>query len=64
MDVVWEIYNDVKYVIKWSFVSDDWYVIEGKLNFVEGGVFNYCMEVKDELMGFNFMGIYDLIIYY
>lgn len=61
---VWEMYVDPKHVVHWNNASEDWHTPRAENDFKVGGSFNYRMESKDGVHGFDFAGTYEEIALY
>ena len=58
LESAWKEFTNQDSVIKWNFASDEWCCPKAVNNLRKGGMFNYRMESKDGLMGFDFCGEY------
>ncbi len=56
-----KIYHTPEHIINWNFASDDWECPKASSEFKVGGRFNYYMQAKDQSVGFDFTGIFDVI---
>src|SRR5262245_12620445 len=61
VEKVWEAWVKPEHIVKWNHASDDWHSPWAKADFREGGTFTARMEAKDGSMGFDFVGVYDVI---
>jgi uncharacterized protein YndB with AHSA1/START domain len=61
IESVWSSWITPEDIVNWNFASDDWSCPRAKLEFKEGGKFNYRMEAKDGSMDFDFEGTFNLI---
>ena len=58
---VWEVYHEPKHIVHWNFASPDWHTPYATSEFKVGGRINYRMEAKDGSLGFDFIGVFDII---
>lgn len=58
---VWERWTVPEHIIKWNNASDDWHTTHAENDLRIGGKFLSRMEAKDGSLGFDFIGIYDLV---
>lgn len=61
---VWDYWNNPDHVIQWCFASDEWHAPWANADMRVGGTFTTKMEAKDGSMGFEFVGVYDVITPY
>ncbi len=59
---IWEYWTKPEHIMKWNNASDDWHTPRAENNFKVGGKFLYRMEAKDGSLGFDFWGIYDIVV--
>ncbi|MEO7800346.1 MAG: SRPBCC family protein [Ginsengibacter sp.] len=62
VEKVWEYWTNPDHITKWNNASEDWHTPWAKNDIRTGGSFSSRMEAKDGSMGFDFGGVYDLII--
>ncbi|MGA1978608.1 MAG: SRPBCC domain-containing protein [Bacteroidales bacterium] len=62
VEKVWRLWTNPGDIVKWNFASDDWQTSRAVNDLRAGGEFNYRMEARDGSTGFDFIGIYDIII--
>jgi uncharacterized protein YndB with AHSA1/START domain len=53
---IWEAWVTPEDITQWNFAIEEWCCPSAKIDFVEGGNFNYRMEAKDGSFGFDFKG--------
>ena len=58
---VWDAWVTPKDITNWNFAIDEWCCPRAEINLEVGGNFNYRMEAKDGLMGFDFEGTFTKI---
>lgn len=58
---VWDYWNNPDHVTQWCNASDEWHAPWAKADMRVGGTFTTKMEAKDGSMGFEFVGVYDVI---
>jgi uncharacterized protein YndB with AHSA1/START domain len=58
----WKIWTTPKDIVKWNHASDDWHTPKATNDLKEGGSFNFRMEARDGSFGFDFSGVYDIVI--
>ena len=61
LETVWTAWTTPEDITQWNFASDDWICPKAEIEIKQGGSFNYRMEAKDGLMGFDFCGIFSII---
>ncbi len=61
LKTVWEKFTDPKHIVNWYFAADDWHCPSAKNNFTLGSEFDFRLEAKNGVVGFNFQGRYILI---
>lgn len=59
---VWEFWNEPVHIMKWAAASDDWQTSFSINDPRTGGKFESRMEAKDGSFGFEFDGVYSLVI--
>ncbi|MBS0174737.1 MAG: SRPBCC family protein [Nitrospira sp.] len=59
---VWKAYTSPADIVKWNAASDDWHTTKASVDLRVGGSFSSRMEAKDGSFGFDFAGVYTLII--
>lgn len=59
---VWEYFTNPEHIKKWNSASKDWHTPYAQNDLREGGKFKYRMEKKDSSEGFDFCGVYDVVI--
>ena len=59
---VWTNWTDPKHIVKWNAASEDWHTPRAENDVREGGKFSIRMEAKDGSQGFDFGGVYDIVI--
>ena len=62
IDKVWESWTDPKHITQWCHASEDWHAPYADNDPVTGGKFKTTMAAKDGSFGFDFEGIYSLVI--
>jgi uncharacterized protein YndB with AHSA1/START domain len=62
VDLVWKCWTSPEDILCWNTASEDWHTTKAENKLEAGGKFNYRMEAKDGSFGFDFWGIYDLVI--
>ncbi|WP_313182422.1 SRPBCC domain-containing protein [Sphingobacterium siyangense] len=60
---VWKYWNDADAIMQWNIPFDDWHCPAVQIDFREGGMFNFRMEQKNSREGFDYVGVYDEIIW-
>lgn len=61
IDKVWEMWTEPKHIVNWNFSDESWCCPRAENDLFAGGKFNYRMETKDQSMGFDFEGVYQLV---
>ena len=61
-ELVWKCWTSPEDIVKWNHALDDWHTTRAENDLQKGGKFLSRMEAKDGSMGFDFWGIYDLIV--
>jgi len=59
---VWKHWTTPESIVSWNNASPDWHTPKAENDMRVGGKFNYRMEAKDGSFGFDFWGIYDIIL--
>jgi len=62
IDKVWNYWTAPKHITRWNVASDDWHSPRAENDLKVGGRFNIRMEAKDGSFGFDFEGVYDIVI--
>lgn len=62
LEKVWQYWTLPEHIINWNHASDDWHAPSAENDLRTGGKFIFRMESKDGSMGFDFNGIYDIVI--
>ena len=62
VEEAWKKWTSPDYVMRWNAASDDWHCPRAENNLTVGGKFSYRMEAKDGSAGFDFWGIYTVIV--
>jgi len=62
IEKVWEFWTVPEHIMQWNNASDDWHSPKSINDLRTGGKFLTRMEAKDGSMGFDFGGIYDVVI--
>ncbi|MFI5187817.1 MAG: SRPBCC family protein [Chitinophagales bacterium] len=62
IEKVWEYWTKPEHIIKWNNASEDWHTPWAKNDLRPGGSFVSRMEAKDGSMGFDFGGVYDMVL--
>ena len=60
---VWKYWNDADAIMQWNIPFDEWHCPAAGIDFREGGMFNFRMEQKNSREGFDYVGVYDEIIW-
>ena len=58
---VWDFWTTPKHINAWNNASDDWHTLSTTNDLRVGGKFNFRMEAKDGITGFDFSGKYDQV---
>ncbi|MBU1093162.1 MAG: SRPBCC domain-containing protein [Firmicutes bacterium] len=56
-----QMYHAPAHIKNWNFASDDWECPKASSEFKVSGRFNYYMQAKDQSVGFDFTGTFDII---
>lgn len=59
---VWDMMTDPKHIVKWNYAEETWHCPKAENDLRVGGKLFTRMEMKDESVGFDLVGIYDEII--
>jgi len=59
---VWEYWTTPEHICKWNNASGDWHTPRAENDLQPGGKFSYRMEAKDGSFGFDFNGVYDVVL--
>ncbi|HEX7868896.1 MAG TPA: SRPBCC family protein [Chryseobacterium sp.] len=62
VEKVWDYFNTPKHITKWNFAHESWECPSSENDLRVGGKFKTRMEAKDGSFGFDFEGIYDVVI--
>lgn len=62
IETVWAAWSSPDDVMRWNAASDDWHTTSSTVELFVGGRFCHRMEAKDGSMGFDFEGIYKVIV--
>ena len=62
LNAVWAAWNNPEDIKQWNAAQDDWHTTKSDVDLREGGKFTARMEAKDGSVGFDFEGIYSLIV--
>jgi uncharacterized protein YndB with AHSA1/START domain len=62
IEIVWKNWTTPDDIVKWNNASDDWHTTRAKNDLQIGGKFLSRMEAKDGSMGFDFEGVYSVVI--
>ena len=58
IEKVWEFWTTPKHIQKWNNPTDDWHTPSVENDIKTGGKFKYTMSTTDEIISFDFEGIY------
>lgn len=61
VEKVWQYWTEPGHIMKWNQASEDWHVPHAENDLRTGGKFLTRMEAKDGSMGFDFVGVYDVV---
>lgn len=56
-----KMYHSPEHIKHWNFASDDWECPKASSEFKVSGRFHYYMQAKDQSVGFDFTGTFDII---
>lgn len=59
---VWEYYTKPEHIVRWNAASEDWHTTKAENDLMVGGKFSSRMEAKDGSFGFDFGGVYDVVV--
>ncbi len=59
---VWKLWTSPGHIVKWNAASEDWHTTRAENDLRAGGKFLSRMEAKDGSFGFDFSGVYDVVI--
>jgi uncharacterized protein YndB with AHSA1/START domain len=62
LEVVWNAWTNPAAIVVWNAASDDWHTTRAEVDLRVGGRFSSRMEAKDGSMGFDFEGIYSVVV--
>ena len=62
IEIVWKHWTSPNDILGWNHASADWNTPKATNDLRVGGTFNYRMEAKDGSIGFDFFGVYDVVI--
>ncbi len=62
VDKVWNYWTEPNHITQWNAASPDWHSPRAENDLKVGGRFNIRMEAKDGSFGFDFEGVYDIVI--
>ena len=62
VDKVWKYWTEPNHITRWNAASPDWHSPHAENDLKVGGRFNIRMEAKDGSFGFDFEGVYDIVI--
>ncbi|MCF8238618.1 MAG: SRPBCC domain-containing protein [Saprospiraceae bacterium] len=61
IEKVWMCWTTPEHIMKWNAAADEWHCPTATNDLRAGGRFVYHMAARDESMGFNFCGTYDVV---
>ena len=61
IEKVWEFWTTPKHIQKWNNPTDDWHTPYVENDVKVGGKFKYTMSTRDEIISFDYEGIYTKI---
>jgi len=61
VEKVWNNWTNTQAIIKWNSASPDWHTPTAEHDLKAGGKFKYHMEAKDQSMGFDYQGVFDVV---
>jgi uncharacterized protein YndB with AHSA1/START domain len=64
IETVWNLWTEPFHILHWNYASDDWLTPYAENDLRVGGQFNYRMESRDGINGFNFEGEYNSLELY
>ncbi len=59
---VWNTFTDTHHIVNWNNASPDWHTPRATHDLAEGGKFVYRMEARDGSFGFDFGGVFDVVM--
>lgn len=62
VEKVWDYFNTPNHITKWNFAHESWQCPSSENDLKVGGKFKHRMEAKDGSFGFDFAGVYDVVI--
>ena len=62
VEKVWELWTEPKHIMQWNNASEDWHTPHAENDLQAGGKFLSRMEAKDGSFGFDFGGVYDVVV--
>lgn len=62
VEKVWKFWSSPEHITKWNNASDDWHTPYAENDLRVGGKFTSRMEAKDGSFGFDFWGVYDVVV--
>ena len=62
VDLVWESWTEPVHIQNWNNASDDWHTPFAQNDLRPGGRFLSRMEARDGRTGFDFSGVYDVVM--
>lgn len=62
IDLVWSAYSNPVDIVQWNAASDDWHTTKSSVDLRPGGAFSSRMEAKDGSFGFDFEGVYKVVV--
>ncbi len=62
VEKVWKFWSSPEHITKWNNASDDWHTPYAENDLRVGGKFTSRMEAKDSSFGFDFWGVYDVVV--
>ena len=62
IEKVWQFWTKPEHITEWNYASEDWHAPKAENDLKVGGKFLSRMEAKEGSFGFDFEGIYDVII--
>ncbi len=63
LNQVWHHWTSPDEIINWNFASEDWWCPAAAVELQPGGRFNYRMESKDGVTGFDYEGEFTQVIH-
>ena len=62
IETVWNYWNSPKAIVEWYIATETWHTPKAEIDLKAGGAFSYRMEAKDGSFGFDFCGVFDIIV--